>query len=530
MYALWGYVTRQAAPAAGPAWAVRDELYALWGYVTRQPAPVVGPAWPVGDELYALSGYVTRQAGPPAAPDPGRAAPTPARRPLAPPAARTAGRLAGRPPAPSPAGRPPAASPAARRPPRRPPAGPGPAPPRLVGRPPAPPAPPARPPGELPTWWQTDAPVAPLFDDVIGQPGAVAALTAAARRPVHAYLLVGPPSTGKFKAAVAFAASLLCPSWPDPDGTCDSCRRVLAGVHPDLVHVEREGPYITMEAAREITRLAAMSPVEGGRKVIVLEDFHLVHDAGPALLKTIEEPPASTVFVILAEHVPPDLVTIASRCVRIDFDPLTTAEVTRALEADGVEPERAARLAAAAPGRLDRARLLAADHDFDGRQQAWRRVPARLDGTGATAAATADELIGLLDASVEPLKARQAAERAELEQRNARAAEISGSGKGGRSGARAVKTALNAGITELETRQRRELRRQRIDELRAGLAALAGAYRDRLAATDARRRSVTVESIDLIDELGRDLVEYNPGELLALQALFSRLGQLALRG
>jgi DNA polymerase-3 subunit delta' len=368
------------------------------------------------------------------------------------------------------------------------------------------------------------------FDDVIGQPRAVTALTAAARRPVHAYLLVGPPSTGKLKAAVAFAASLLCPSWPTPDGTCETCRRVLAGVHPDLVHVRREGPYITMEAAREITRLAAMSPVEGDRKVIVLEDFHLVRDAGPALLKTIEEPPAPTVFVILAEHVPPDLVTIASRCVRIDFDPLTTGDVARALEAEGVEPQRAARLAAAAQGRLDRAELLAADAGFDARQQAWRGLPARLDGTGATAAAMADQLIGLLDASVEPLKARQAAERAELEQRNARAAEVTGSGKGGRSGARAVKTALNAGITELETRQRRELRRQRTDELRAGLAALAGAYRDRLPAKDARRRAVTLESIDLIDRLGRDLVEYNPGELLALQALISRLGRLALQG
>ena len=162
-----------------------------------------------------------------------------------------------------------------------------------------------------------------LFAEVVGQEKTVAALLAAAARPVHAYLFVGPPGSGKAAAATSFAAALLCPASP-PDGTCDTCRRVLSGVHPDVIEVEREGAAISIDAARQVSRLAATSPVEGDRKVIILHDFHLVEDAGPALLKTIEEPPATTVFVILAEYVPPELVTIASRCVRVDFQPLSS--------------------------------------------------------------------------------------------------------------------------------------------------------------------------------------------------------------
>jgi DNA polymerase-3 subunit delta' len=345
---------------------------------------------------------------------------------------------------------------------------------------------------------------------VAADPGALAALRAAARRPVHAYLLVGAAGTGTMEAAVAFAATLLDP------GDGEVARRVLAGVHPDVIVVEREGAGITIDSAREVTRLAARSPVEGVRKVLVLCDFHLVREAGPALLKTIEEPPPSTIFVILAEHLPPELLTIASRCVRIDFPPLRRAHVVGLLEADGIAPELAEELADVAGGRLDRARLLAADPRFEERRRAWLAVPGRLDGTGAVTAKVAEELIGLLDASVEPLRARQKGELDEIEQRNIRAAEINGKvGRGVRGG-------LKAGVRELEERHKRELRRQRTDELRTGLAVLAGAYRDRLVDPSARSRAI--DAVRAIDALGADLV-YNPGEALALQALLARIGR-----
>jgi DNA polymerase-3 subunit delta' len=364
--------------------------------------------------------------------------------------------------------------------------------------------------------------VTDLYDSVVGQARAVAALRAAAVRPVHAYLLVGPAGTGKAAAATGFAGALLCPTAGNHTTAelCDSCRRVLGGVHPDVVVVEREGASIGMGAAREVTRTAHMSPVEGDRKVIILHDFHLVRDTGPALLKTIEEPPPTTLFVILAEYLPPELVTIASRCVQIGFDPLSPGQVRDALVATGVEPDRAAALAEASGGRLERARLLASDPRFEARRQAWHDIPSKLDGSGATAARMADELVGGLDESVGPLRARQEREREALAERNARNAEVVGGGRAAKGRARTTKAILNAGMAELEERHRREQRRQRTDELRTGLAILAASYRERLAG--AGRREKAIASICAIDRTVKSL-EFNPGELLALQALLARL-------
>ena len=246
-----------------------------------------------------------------------------------------------------------------------------------------------------------------LYDGVRGQERAVAQLRAAARAPVHAYLFVGPPGSGKRAAAQAFAASLLCQE--GGCGVCRACTLALAAHHPDLIVVERTGAFISVPQAREIVRQASLSPVEGGRKVLLLVDFHLVQNAAPTLLKVIEEPPEGTVFVILTEQVPPELVTIASRCVRIDFRTLRREEVVEALVAEGVEPARAGEIADAAAGRLDRARLLASDPDFEARRRLWRALPGELDGTGATVARLVDELGAVLDsAAVAPLEARHA--------------------------------------------------------------------------------------------------------------------------
>src|SRR4051812_10671662 len=99
---------------------------------------------------------------------------------------------------------------------------------------------------------------------VVGQEPAVAALQAAARSPVHAYLLVGPRGSGKRDLARAFAASLLGSS--APDDTDRAVDLTLAGRHPDLHEFERAGPYITVEQADSIIREASRSGVESDRK------------------------------------------------------------------------------------------------------------------------------------------------------------------------------------------------------------------------------------------------------------------------
>ncbi len=131
-------------------------------------------------------------------------------------------------------------------------------------------------------------------------------------------------------------------------------------------------------------RQASLAPVEGARKVLVLHEFHLLNAAGAGrLLKTLEEPPPSTHFVVLADFVPPDLVTIASRCVRIEFVPIAATTIAARLVADGTPPERAEEIASVAGGDLDRARLLDADPDFVERHRASPACPP-----GSTAAGT----------------------------------------------------------------------------------------------------------------------------------------------
>lgn len=350
--------------------------------------------------------------------------------------------------------------------------------------------------------------MAELFADVVGQDAAVAELRAAAAAPVHAYLLLGPAGVGKRAAAMSFAACLVC-----PDGGCGDCRHcclALCGAHPDVVTLERAGAYISVGDAREATRLSQLTPVEGQRRVLVLTDFHLVDRAAPALLKTIEEPPPTTVFVVLADRLAPELVTIASRCVTVELRPLSDACLKAVLEAEGASPEAAARAVAGAGGRLDRARLLVSDAGLGPRQAAWSAIPTRLDGTGATVVGLVEELLGATEGIAEPLRARHEAELDRLaEQASAR-------------GERGI-----VGRAAVEARHKREQRRLRVDELRAGLAALARTYAARLES--AGSHSVATAAVEAIDQAARDL-DRNPNETVLLQALLLRLTALDRRG
>ena len=303
-----------------------------------------------------------------------------------------------------------------------------------------------------------------LFAGVVGQERAVARLESAARQPVHAYLFHGPPGTGKRAAARGLAAALLCPD--GGCGRCNSCRRALAGTHPDLVTVERSGASLDVDDAREITTRAQKRPLESLRQVLLVPDVHLALKAAPALLKTLEEPPASTVFVLLADDLSPGLATIVSRCVQVPFTAVAPTVVEDWLAGRGVDRSVAASVATAAGGNLDRARLLAEDPEFSDRRERWHSVPSRLDGTGAAAVTVADGLLVLADGAMAPLREEHTRELAALEEQ----AEAAGwRGIPGRKG--------------VEERHKREERRWRTDDLRMGLAALADAYRDRMVAT-----------------------------------------------
>jgi len=342
------------------------------------------------------------------------------------------------------------------------------------------------------------APPGAIWDDVVGQPSAVARLRASAESPVHAYLFVGPAGSTKLDAARAFAAVLLTGS---EDRDRRDARLVLRGEHPDVREVRRVGAAIAKPQATEIVRVAAFAPIEGARKVLILDEFHLLSaDGAGVMLKTIEEPPDSTIFVILCDFVPHELITIASRCARIDFRAVDDETIVERLVAEGVEQEAATAAARAAHGNVRRARLLATDPALAERRHAFAEAPHRLDGTGSVAIATAAELLASIEAAAEPLVARQAEEAEEVDAR------IKAHGERG------------SGRKQLEERHKRELRRHRTDELRSGLATLAGTYRDALVNGTAIDPAACADAVHRI-HAALEALERNPNERLLLESL-----------
>lgn len=342
-----------------------------------------------------------------------------------------------------------------------------------------------------------------VWDGVPGHADVVAQLQAAARQPVHAYLLVGPPGAGARAAATAFAAALVCEH--GGCGVCRDCVRVLSDDHPDVMRWEPEGAAIEADDIRkQIVPMAFGAPMEAPRRVLILGEMHRADRVGPMLLKTIEEPPASTVFVLLADAVVPEIVPIASRCVPLSVPPLPASVVCDVLVRDGVGPDAARIAADASLGDLDRARVLLADPALGQRRDAWWHAPSRLDGSGAAVVAVVDELRTRIESANDPLKEVQATELAELE------AWVKDHGERG------------SGRRELVARHRRQVRRHRMEELRFGLATLSARYRESLADGTGPTAGAVIGAVAAIDAAGEALTR-NPNENLLLQSLLLRL-------
>ena len=238
--------------------------------------------------------------------------------------------------------------------------------------------------------------------------------------------------------------------------------------------------------------------------MLVLHEFHLLPaEAAARLLKTIEEPPPSTTFVVLADFVPPDLVTIASRCVRIDFRAIPDERARRrGCVAEGVDADDAGD-----GGRGGRRRPRPGPAAR--RRPGARRAPARRSPS-CPAASTAPAPTVMRarrraarrrsTRAAAPLAERHAAEVAELD---ARIAQLRRAGQR----AQAARGAPP-----------RELRRHRTDELRSGLGVLAGAYRDRLVGGGGHRPEALVDAVTRIHG-AVEALERNPNEPLLLQSL-----------
>jgi len=198
-----------------------------------------------------------------------------------------------------------------------------------------------------------------------------------------AVVLAGPPGVGKRLTAVAIAQAINClqPQAPigferDACGECASCRRIARGIHPDVLVVEPgEMGTIKIEQLREVIDRSQYRPFEGRRRVVIIDEADAAgDDAQSALLKTLEEPPSASVFILVSSMPDALLSTVLSRCPRLRFSPLTPNEVASALVQDHGYDEREAKIAAAeSDGSIGRA-LEAQSEDLSEARDAAQRI------------------------------------------------------------------------------------------------------------------------------------------------------------
>ncbi|MBI2845040.1 MAG: DNA polymerase III subunit delta' [Chloroflexi bacterium] len=182
----------------------------------------------------------------------------------------------------------------------------------------------------------------------------------------HAYLFTGPQSIGKTALALAFAQALLCEREERPCGQCPPCRKVLAGVHPDLRLVapgygadaekaeKSEAKSLGIDVVRFLRGEAALTPFEGNWKIFLIpEAENMTPESQNALLKTLEEPPPQVVILLTALREESLFPTIVSRCQIFNLRPLPALEISEALQKRwGVAEKRAEVLANLSRGTI----------------------------------------------------------------------------------------------------------------------------------------------------------------------------------
>lgn len=207
--------------------------------------------------------------------------------------------------------------------------------------------------------------MADAFENILGQPQVREFLraTVASGRVSHAYLFCGPAGSNKTLAALAFAQGILCPKGPKGPrggncGACDACGRIMRKKHPDVRMFEPEGAagYL-VEQVRGIVADTALAPIQADRKVYILDRVDLLGvQAANAFLKTLEEPPADVVLILLARTRESVLPTIVSRCQVVPFRTIPVSEAAGiVVQNSGASPEQARVALQACDGSITRA-------------------------------------------------------------------------------------------------------------------------------------------------------------------------------
>jgi len=308
-----------------------------------------------------------------------------------------------------------------------------------------------------------------VWDDVVGQESAVAALQGAVENPAamtHAWLVTGPPGSGRSVAARAFAAALQCPQ--GGCGVCQACTTTLAGTHPDVTLLATEKVVIAIDEVRDLIMTASRSPSGGRWRVIIIEDAdRMAERTTNVLLKTIEEPPPHTVWVLCAPSVQDVLPTIRSRCRAVVLRvPPPQAVADLLVRRDGADPAVALSAARAAQSHVGLAKRLARDAGARERRTAVLSIARRIRGVG-DAVLAAGELVDVAKAeAVSATQERDAAEKAEL---------LRGLGV---ADGETLPPRLRSQLKQLEDDQKRRATRHQRDVLDRAMVDLLSLYRD----------------------------------------------------
>ncbi|NCD16525.1 MAG: DNA polymerase III subunit delta' [Actinobacteria bacterium] len=311
-----------------------------------------------------------------------------------------------------------------------------------------------------------------VWSSLVGQDHVVATLTQAVREPramTHAWLFTGPPGSGRSVAARAFAAALQCEEGTGC-GTCKGCRMTLAGTHPDVTTVSTEKVVINIQEVRDLVATASRSASQGRWRIVIVEDAdRMVERTSNVLLKSIEEPPEHTVWLLCAPSPDDVVVTIRSRCRQVGLRIPPAGAVARLLvERDGVDPATAEMAARAAQSHVGMARRLATDPDARERRRRLLAIPSSIRGVGDAVLQAA----ALVDGATAEAKAagaqRDEEERAEL-------LRMLGVGDG------PVPPAYRGQLRQLEEQQKRRATRAQRDHLDRAMVDLLAFYRDVVA-------------------------------------------------
>ena len=321
-----------------------------------------------------------------------------------------------------------------------------------------------------------------VWEVLIGQDEATATLSHAAadaarslrgepaQGMTHAWLITGPPGSGRSTAATAFAAALVCPE--QGCGECIPCRTAIAGTHSDVEIVRPEGLSYGAEDTEALVMQASMAPSTSRWHIIVVEDAdRLTEQALNRLLKALEEPAPSTVWILCAPGVEDVLPTVRSRTRHVSLRTPSAADVAVALQQRyGVDAAIAAFAARASQGHIGRARALATDEQARLRRHEVLRLPLELHDLASCFVAAADLLAaatGDATALADPLDAREEADLLRAY----------GEGADNASNARAKKLSGKA-MKDLQKSHKSRRTRMVRDQIDRALLDLVGFYRD----------------------------------------------------